>query len=279
MLGKLDSFNAERRMGFIFKNGDQLDHQRFEMAFNYLGRSLEMLPLFQFAANNNVEIRFGTENSFNAETKVITWDPTAALNVIQANGQIGAISPAVILAHELYHAFNHSRSRPWDEYTATEFEKRLATDLGEPVRPTYDHVYALNKFTLVNIPSMHTRGDKWYAKNEVNDLIQGGPYDPLKLIHVWEGTPGGGGDGGGGNEMGFPPGYWDGTPHHDIPPPFIPGGYWNPVHPNSLPAIDDDEILLFAEQNNPTTAEAHESPILNISAIQIVGVSDIQFIT
>ncbi|MHA4866935.1 hypothetical protein ACXZ1M_04470 [Duganella sp. PWIR1] len=170
----------------------------------------------------NINFVYNGNDSYNPGTNTISWDPTSALNVVQANGQVGAQSAALGLFHEISHwLYAHTGNPLYAEFSATNFETQAAISLGEVIRPSYSAVYAFNPYVVINNPTAHSGGGYWQAIDVNGNPIVGSPYTSNSTIVSIAGGPtgapgsttgGGTGSGaGGGGEHGGTPGGGTGT--------------------------------------------------------------------
>jgi len=119
----------------------------YSLALLYLSRTEEGADIINYAMQSpeTLTIRFSefAEIGYYPESKSIWWDPKSAL--VLENRDV--ISPAVILAHELYHFKQHMEGgsfeteddrRRLDTKLVENFEIKLCIALGEPPRYDYD---------------------------------------------------------------------------------------------------------------------------------------------
>jgi hypothetical protein len=175
--------------------------------------------------SNEVTVNFAYDGhmSYNSDKKIINFDPTAAMQVIQPDGSLGAQSPALGLFHEILHWYlRHVEGMDHGvaEHFTTLYESDVARQAGEPVREIYYHVSAINSGVTVDHPTAHAKGGYW-KKVDNGQIIQGPEYDPTVTVIDTSPQPPGGGDtggggsgssGGGGSVGGGGGGTWVGTP-------------------------------------------------------------------
>ena len=242
--------------------------QQYAEALTYLSKFSGMGQVLNALANTNLNINFvyNGNDSYNPNTNTVSWDPTSALNVVQANGQVGAQSAALGLFHELCHwLYAHTGDPAYAEFTATNLETKAAISLGEVVRPSYSAVYAFNAFVSINNPTAHSGGGHWQAIDVNGNPIQGGVYTSSdKVVSIAGGptgatgsTPGGGsgsGSSGGGEHSGGnagSPGTTIGTGLGDTSdgPGSGGGGHWQyPVAPHVVTPAPYDAVMVTHEQ-------------------------------
>jgi hypothetical protein len=187
------------------------------MKYDGMGQVLTALA----TTDLNINFIYNGNDSYSASTNTISWDPTSALNVVQANGQVGAQSAALGLFHEISHwLYAHTGNPLYAEFSATNFETQAAISLGEPIRPSYTAVNTLNPYVVINNPTAHSGGGYWQAIDVNGNPVVGGAYSPNSTIVSIAGgptgatgTPAGGstGSGAGGGEHGGTPGGGTGT--------------------------------------------------------------------
>jgi len=161
-------------------------------ALTYLADSDEGRFLINEIYNRELQVQFNDQMKagFNITDQVLHWDPKRGLTIVDKDGNPGAISPALVLAHELYHWFyNMPGDGVLEEELATAYEGRIARDLGEPIRPQYNSFYDRNPDPRVyDSTASGTKEGGWRAVK--NGQIEAGPeYDPdVKLItnSKWE---------------------------------------------------------------------------------------------
>jgi len=173
-----------------FDNGtaNPLNISLFNQSISYLQSfSLAQPAISAFMMSNEVTVKFVYDGrmKYDPVTKVISFDPTAAHQVIQPNGSVGAQSPAMGLLHEIAHWYlKHVKGMEISiaEQFATQLERDVAQQANEPVRENY---YATNKFlshVTVDHPTAHTSGGYW-KKVDNGQVVQGPEYDPnVKVI-------------------------------------------------------------------------------------------------
>jgi hypothetical protein len=244
--------------------------QQYAEALTYLSKFSGMGQVLIALANTNLNIDFvyNGNDSYNPNTNTVSWDPTSALNVVQANGQIGAQSAALGLFHELCHwLYAHTGDPTYAEFTATNLETKAAISLGEAIRPSYSAVYSFNTLVTINNPTAHSGGGHWQAIDVNGNPIQGGIYNSSdKIVSIAGGptgttgpTNGGGGSssgsssGGGGEHSGGnagAPGTTTGTGLGDTSDaPGSGGGHWKyPVAPHLVTPGPYDAAMVTHEQ-------------------------------
>jgi hypothetical protein len=227
-------------------------------ALNYLSKYPGMVEILNAMAdpNTNLTINFFYDgnDSYIPSTNSISWDPTSALNVVQANGQVSAQSAALGLFHELCHwLYAHTGNAIYAEESATYIEGQAALALGEAIRPSYNTVSAIYGYVVVTNPTAHTAGGYWQAVDLNGNPVQGPAYNPNETRVTVPGGPtgssgstggsagtgggehngsgsggsgvgsvgaGGGGVGGGGSYGGSGGGHWQVPPHLETPDPY-----------------------------------------------------------
>lgn len=260
MCGKSVIKLLEKKLGVTFNNGAGAsvnEQQVYVQALNYLSRYPGMGEILHSLATMSVTINFNNSNDdrYDPNTNTIFWDPTSAMTVIQANGQLGAQSPALGLFHEICHwLYAHTGEPKYFEYAATNFETQAAISLGEPVRPTYNTTSSINPWVVVTNPTAHSGGGYWQAVDFNGNPIKGPAYDPNHTFvpitaAPTEGTgstPGGsgGGEHGGIGGIGGSGGIGSGISNPAGGGGHSGGGHWRPVPQNlDTPEPYDAEIV------------------------------------
>ncbi|MGK5049851.1 hypothetical protein ACQ4WP_28795 [Janthinobacterium sp. GB4P2] len=146
--------------------------------------------------NYQVEINYSGSNLVTTVGGTLLWDPTTAMQVRDAQGVMGVQSPAMGLIHELAHALFG-----YNEPQATAFETKVALELGEPIRATYND--ALEYVTVEN-PTQHTENGEWVIRDIFGNIIKGAKYDGSTTAPKmgWAGTAGSAGGSGGSGSSG-----------------------------------------------------------------------------
>jgi hypothetical protein len=277
---------------FIFyRNGTDIQKAQLMKALDYISKTPEGGFLrFQLETNIlHVEFKEGMAG-YDVANKILYWDPKMGNSVIDANGQKGVNSPAVVLAHEMYHWFWDMRGdSAFEEQVATAFEGRIAAALGEPVRASYESVYWANLSPKVYDSTASAKAGGWKAIE--NGVIKPGPeYDPNAQVitaPINDNTvgTGGGGSGSGGGEGSGGSGDDNGGGGHGPNDPGgsgpLPGGSGGgPKNPIVivLPAAEtppEDPNLLLLLNASTLEAQVEDSIFIPVTedpiSIQIIG--------
>ena len=166
--------------------------------------------------NYQVEINYSGSNLVTTVGRTLLWDPTTAMQVRDAQGVMGVQSPAMGLIHELAHALFG-----YDEPQATIFETKVALELGEPVRATYDDAFS---YITVENPTQHTENGVWVIRDIFGNIIKNAKYDGGTTAPKmgWAGTAGSGGGSGSGGSGGNSGGSAGPNPSNSNPNPKNP---------------------------------------------------------
>jgi hypothetical protein len=249
-----------------FNNGaglSLLERQAFTEALNYLSRAPGMGEMLSNMGNLNINFVYDGGDSYNPSTNTVSWDPTSAMNVVQANGQVGAQSPALGLFHELCHwYYAHTGNRQFAEESATFIEGQAAFYLGEVIRPSYNTVSAINGFVVVTNPTAHSGGGYWQAVDYTGKPVTGPAYDPNDTkVSIAGGPPGTAGQGSGGGEHngvgGGGGGVGSGSGSVPVGTGATGGGHWQPV-PQHLTAPEPYDTPIVPDEQSVTVIGSAE---------------------
>jgi hypothetical protein len=250
-------------VGVTFNRGGpvtEYQQQAFSQALNYLAKYPGMGEIINSLATKDLNVVFVYDgnDSYNPSTNTITWDHNSAMNIVQADGQVGAQSPALGLFHELCHwLYAHTGNPLYAEESATYIESQAAISLGEVVRPNYNSASAINSFVHVTNPTAHSGGGYWQAVDANGNPVTGPIYKPNESTVIITGGPAGsaGGAGaGGGGEHGGVGGVGSGTQVGGTGLGNIPGtggtggGHWQPVPQHLETPGPYDEATMVHEQ-------------------------------
>lgn len=175
---------------------------------------------YALSLNYKVEINYSGNNMFTPVGQTVLWDPSTAMQVVNAQGVIGVQSPAMGLLHELAHALFG-----YGENAATAFETQVANELGEPVRATYESTLAT---VIVQDPTQHTDNGQWTVCDTLGNVTKGETYNggtTAPKMSNWNSAAGAGGIGGsagagsGGTGAGNVGGNGGSGPNPSTPPP------------------------------------------------------------
>lgn len=190
-------------MPITYENATPLQIAQFEHAMTYLANAPKVRDILAKSVFQDLVIVFNSNENNSQLGNKVYWDPNVTLNVRQADGSIGAQSPALGLLHELYHWFQGgSATGSYTEWMNLQDEIAAANFLGEPVRLTYTSTYTANLRTLVSNPTAHAKSGYWKALDpngvEVQTAQSFDPDAPAVIVIGEQPSGSGGGEGTGG---------------------------------------------------------------------------------